>query len=82
MTALRQTSPMDIVIRPALDSELEAVGHLTAEVFIGDGHTPRGGTYEPRLRDARDRAEHAELLVAVVRLRASSRKPDQCPPAT
>ena len=56
---------MDIVIRPALDSELEAVGHLTAEVFIGDGHTPRGGTYEPRLRDARDRAEHAELLVAV-----------------
>jgi ribosomal protein S18 acetylase RimI-like enzyme len=56
---------MDIVIRPALDSELEAVGHLTAEVFIGDGHTPRGGDYEPRLRDARDRAEHAELLVAV-----------------
>lgn len=56
---------MDIRIRPALESEFEAVGDLTAEVFIDDGHTLRGGSYEPRLRDARDRAEHAELLVAV-----------------
>jgi ribosomal protein S18 acetylase RimI-like enzyme len=56
---------MDIIIRPALDSEIDAAGHLTAEVFIGDGHTPRGGHYEPRLRDGRDRAEQAELLVAV-----------------
>ena len=56
---------MDIIIRPALDSELAAAGHLTAEVFITEGHTPRGGDYEPRLRDARDRAERAELLVAV-----------------
>ncbi|MEZ0090450.1 GNAT family N-acetyltransferase [Streptacidiphilus sp. EB129] len=56
---------MDIVIRPALDSELDAAGHLTAESFIADGHTSRGGDYEPRLRDGRDRAERAELLVAV-----------------
>lgn len=62
---LGQTAGMDILIRPALPSELDAVGHLTAESFIADGHTARGGTYEPRLRDARDRAALAELLVAV-----------------
>jgi ribosomal protein S18 acetylase RimI-like enzyme len=56
---------MDIIIRPALDSEFDAAGHLTAEAFIDGGHTPRGGHYEPRLRDGRDRAEQAELLVAV-----------------
>ena len=56
---------MDLIIRPALDSELDDAGHLTAESFITDGHTPRGGDYEPRLRDGRDRARHAELLVAV-----------------
>jgi ribosomal protein S18 acetylase RimI-like enzyme len=63
--AVGQTLPMDILIRPALDSEIDAAGHLTAESFITDGHTSRGGTYEPRLRDGRDRAERAELLVAL-----------------
>ena len=56
---------MDFLIRPALDSELDAAGDLTAETFITDGHTPRGSTYEPRLRDGHDRAANAELLVAV-----------------
>jgi len=56
---------MDILIRPALASELDAAGHLTAESFITGGHTARGGTYEPQLRDGRDRAARAELLVAV-----------------
>ena len=56
---------MDIITRPALDSELDAAGHLTAESFIGDGHTQRDGDYAVRLRDGRDRAERAELLVAV-----------------
>jgi ribosomal protein S18 acetylase RimI-like enzyme len=56
---------MDILIRPALDSEFDAAGHLTAESFIADGHTVRGGAYEPRLRDGRERAAQAELLVAV-----------------
>jgi ribosomal protein S18 acetylase RimI-like enzyme len=56
---------MDILIRPALGSEFDAVGHLTAESFIVGGHTARGGTYEPQLRDGRDRAARAELLVAV-----------------
>lgn len=56
---------MDILIRPALPAEFDAVGHLTAETFIGGGHTARGGTYEPLLRNAADRAARAELLVAV-----------------
>ena len=56
---------MDILIRPALASEFDAAGHLTAESFIVGGHTTRGGTYEPQLRDGRDRAARAELLVAV-----------------
>ena len=56
---------MDIITRPALDSELDAAGHLTAESFIGDGHVGREEPYASRLRDGRDRAEQAELLVAV-----------------
>ena len=56
---------MNVIVRPALDSELDAAGHLTAESFIADGHTLRGGHYEPRLRNGRDRAANAELLVAV-----------------
>ncbi|QMU75258.1 GNAT family N-acetyltransferase [Streptacidiphilus sp. PB12-B1b] len=56
---------MDIVIRPALASELDAAGDLTAESFIGDGHTARDSANAARLRDGRDRARRAELLVAV-----------------
>ncbi|WP_034088581.1 GNAT family N-acetyltransferase [Streptacidiphilus albus] len=56
---------MNIIIRPALDSELDAAGHLTAESFIADGHTARDGDYAQRLRDGRDRSVQAELLVAV-----------------
>ncbi len=56
---------MDIIIRPALDSELDAAGHLTAEAFITGGHTERDGDYAQRLRDGRDRSVQAELLVAV-----------------
>ena len=56
---------MDIIIRPALASELDAAGHLTAESFITDGHLGPEDAYASRLRDGRDRAEQAELLVAV-----------------
>ena len=56
---------MDILIRPALESELDAAGHLTAEAFISGGHTARDGDYAQRLRDGRDRSVQAELLVAV-----------------
>jgi ribosomal protein S18 acetylase RimI-like enzyme len=56
---------VDIITRPALDSELDAAGELTADSFVNDGHVDRDGPYAFRLRDGRDRARHAELLVAV-----------------
>lgn len=57
---------MDITIRAACPHEFEAVGELTAGVYLGDGLLDFG-TQDPYLavlRDARHRAEHAELLVA------------------
>jgi ribosomal protein S18 acetylase RimI-like enzyme len=56
---------MDIITRPALDSELDTAGHLTAESFIADGHIDRDAEYASRLRNGRERSEQAELLVAV-----------------
>lgn len=56
---------MDIVIRRAREGDLEAAGEVTVEAFVGDGHTKPGTEYVPLLRDARRRAEQAELLVAV-----------------
>ncbi|MEY9844042.1 ribosomal protein S18 acetylase RimI-like enzyme [Streptacidiphilus sp. BW17] len=56
---------MSIIVRPALPDEYDAAGHLVAEAFIHDGHTERDGDYAKLLRDPGDRAEKAELLVAV-----------------
>ena len=56
---------MHIITRPALDSEFDAAGHLTAESFISDGHVAHDDPYASRLRDGRSRYEQAELLVAV-----------------
>lgn len=56
---------MDIVIRRALEADLDAAGEVTVEAFVGDGHTTPGTGYVPLLRDARRRAAEAELLVAV-----------------
>ncbi|GAA2131672.1 GNAT family N-acetyltransferase [Kitasatospora kazusensis] len=56
---------MDIVIRRARAEDLDAAGEVTVEAFVGDGHTKPGADYVTLLRDARRRAEEAELLVAV-----------------
>ncbi|WP_377269463.1 GNAT family N-acetyltransferase [Peterkaempfera sp. SMS 1(5)a] len=56
---------MDIVVRAARPEELDRAGHITADAFIGDGHTSADGDYARRLLDARTRAAEAELLVAV-----------------
>ncbi|KQV23794.1 MULTISPECIES: GNAT family N-acetyltransferase [unclassified Kitasatospora] len=56
---------MDLVIRRAVEADLEAVGAVTHEAFVGDGHSPADGPYAAQLLDARPRFEQAELLVAV-----------------
>ncbi|MDG9702249.1 GNAT family N-acetyltransferase [Streptomyces sp. DH37] len=58
---------MDITIRAARPREFEAVGELTAGAYLGDGLLDFGADdpYLAVLRDARRRAEHADLLVAV-----------------
>lgn len=56
---------MDIIIRRAGEEDLEAAGTVTVEAFVGDGHTDPDGDYVQLLRDARRRADEAELLVAV-----------------
>ncbi|MGP3942219.1 GNAT family N-acetyltransferase [Streptomyces sp. 6N106] len=57
---------MDITIRRARDEELDAIGELTAQVYLGDGLLDFGDSdpYLTTLRDARRRAAEAELLVA------------------
>jgi ribosomal protein S18 acetylase RimI-like enzyme len=58
---------MDIEVRRALPEELDTVGELTARVYLDDGLLDFGesDSYATVLRDARTRALHAELLVAV-----------------
>lgn len=58
---------MDVTIRAAADAELDTVGELTARAYLDDGLLTFGESddYLPVLRDARARAEHAEILVAV-----------------
>jgi ribosomal protein S18 acetylase RimI-like enzyme len=58
---------MDIAIRAARPEELDEVGELTAQVYLEDGLLDYGEAdpYLAHLRDARRRAAHAEVLVAV-----------------
>ncbi len=56
---------MDILIRTALEADLDAAGEVTVEAFVGDGHTSPDAQYVTLLLDARRRAAEAELLVAV-----------------
>jgi ribosomal protein S18 acetylase RimI-like enzyme len=57
---------MDITVRQAREEELDAVGELTARVFLDDGLLDFGESdpYLVELQDARGRAAHAEVLVA------------------
>ena len=54
-----------LVVRPARSEEYELVGELTAGAYVVDGLIEADSDYVHRLKDARDRAEAAELLVAV-----------------
>ena len=52
-------------IRLVRPDELEAVGRLTAEVYIGDGFIDAGDAYMLELTDTARRAREAEVWVAV-----------------
>lgn len=56
---------MSLVIRPAQDEELPAVGALTFDAYAADGFVSSDGEYAAELRDAATRAREAELYVAV-----------------
>lgn len=55
-----------IDIRPVTPAEYETVGALTADVYIGGGFVTETDGYADRLRDTASRAEHADVVVAVV----------------
>ncbi|GGT39414.1 GNAT family N-acetyltransferase [Streptomyces purpureus] len=58
---------MDIAIRTALPAEYEALGELTAQAYLDDGHLDlnEDDDYLNVLRDVARRAAEAEVLVAV-----------------
>ena len=60
---------MDIEIRqvrPEEPEEIEAVGRLTAEVYVGEGFIDPGAAYVHELTDTARRARDAEVWVAVL----------------
>ncbi|SDG37226.1 L-amino acid N-acyltransferase YncA [Lentzea fradiae] len=52
-------------IRPARQSDLPAVGEITVEAYVADGHVTAQDDYAANLADAASRFRDAELLVAV-----------------
>jgi len=56
---------MTLLIRPAHDDELAAVGALTFDAYAADGFVTPGSPYAGDLRDAGARAREAELYVAL-----------------
>jgi GNAT superfamily N-acetyltransferase len=52
-------------IRRVRPEELEEVGRLTAEVYLGEGFIPEGDDYLRELADTPRRAREAEIWVAV-----------------
>jgi GNAT superfamily N-acetyltransferase len=57
---------MDMEIRQVRPDELDAVGRLTVEVYVGEGFIDPGAGYVDELTDTARRAHDAEVWVAVV----------------
>ena len=55
----------EILVRPALPADYDAIGALSVAAYRGDGQTADGHPYEAHLSDAAARARAAEVLVAV-----------------
>ncbi|MGW1377286.1 GNAT family N-acetyltransferase [Streptomyces sp. NPDC002446] len=58
---------MDITIRPVRQAEFGVVGELLVAVYLADGLlvAGEGDTYAAKLREVAERAEQADVLVAV-----------------
>ncbi|WP_246023703.1 GNAT family N-acetyltransferase [Nocardia yunnanensis] len=54
-----------VEIRDARGEDFAAVGELTVEVYVGEGHVNPQSPYVAELADTATRAESAEILVAV-----------------
>ncbi|MGW4356322.1 GNAT family N-acetyltransferase [Nocardia sp. NPDC004582] len=54
-----------VVIRDAEAGDFAAVGELTVEVYVGEGHVNPRSPYVAELADTATRAASAEILVAV-----------------
>ncbi|BCJ72509.1 N-acetyltransferase [Catellatospora sp. IY07-71] len=55
----------EILVRPALPADYDAIGALSVAAYRGDGQTADGHPYEAHLSDAAARARAADVLVAV-----------------
>lgn len=56
--------PDALLIRPATEADLDAVGDLCVIAYASAGHLDPADVYAETLRDARTRAQTAEILVA------------------
>ncbi|MEV6717003.1 GNAT family N-acetyltransferase [Lentzea sp. NPDC051208] len=54
----------DLIIRPATEADLQAVGSVTLEAYVADGVVDAHDSYAAVLSDAESRFRDAELLVA------------------
>ncbi|MDX8055972.1 GNAT family N-acetyltransferase [Lentzea sp. BCCO 10_0798] len=54
----------DLIIRPATEADLPAVGSVTLEAYVADGVVDAHDSYATVLSDAESRFRDAELLVA------------------
>ncbi|AHH20518.1 putative acetyltransferase [Nocardia nova SH22a] len=52
-------------IRPVLAAEFDAVAQLTVQTYVGEGHVQPDSPYVDQLADTENRANAAEVLVAV-----------------
>lgn len=55
----------DLIIRPARETDLPAIGVITVEAYSADGYVDAHDDYARTLADAASRFRDAELLVAV-----------------
>ncbi len=58
------TGAASISIRVADSTEYAAIGALTEQVYVGEGHTEAGSDYVAELRDVAARAAETDVLVA------------------